>query len=192
MQPIIFLESGCRRKGEEFNCKFCGKKSIRRIKAHKGRRKKEFCDIKCSGMAARNRLTVKCQNCGKKIYRTHSRVETSRHGVFFCGRKCKDYAQSLNGDCKEIRPPHYGNGEYSYRNRTAVKKQLAKGCIDCLESKYYLLVVHHIDGDRTNNKESNLEVVCRNCHTRRHLRLKDGQWIFGHNSLTPRELLSTV
>ena len=28
-----------------------------------------------------------------------------------------------------------------------------------------LLEIHHIDGDYTNNKEENLQVLCPNCHS---------------------------
>lgn len=38
-----------------------------------------------------------------------------------------------------------------------------KKCINC--GNTIPLEVHHIDGDYTNNNESNLQLLCPNCHS---------------------------
>ena len=40
-------------------------------------------------------------------------------------------------------------------------------CVCCLKN-FRLLEVHHIDGDRSNNKESNLICICKECHNQIH------------------------
>lgn len=47
-------------------------------------------------------------------------------------------------------------------------QELGHKCTDCQNSKWFNnpipLEVHHIDGDRTNNKFENLQLLCCNCH----------------------------
>ena len=50
-----------------------------------------------------------------------------------------------------------------------MKEEIKLGCIDCSNKTEYILTVHHKDGIRQNNKKENLEVVCSNCHIKRHL-----------------------
>lgn len=48
-------------------------------------------------------------------------------------------------------------------------KTLGHKCENCLISVWYdlpiCLEVHHVDGDRTNNKLENLQLLCPNCHS---------------------------
>ena len=60
----------------------------------------------------------------------------------------------------------------SYTRNAHAKKQLIKingqKCEKCLLSDWQESVIpielHHIDGDRTNNKIENLQLLCPNCH----------------------------
>ena len=67
-------------------------------------------------------------------------------------------------------------------------------CVSCGETTSYLLCVHHIDGDRENNTAGNLEIVCSNCHIKRHLKFneKKKKWIYVSRYLTPRDKLDEV
>lgn len=88
-------------------------------------------------------------------------------------------------------PDHYGKGERSYR--LSMKKEIEKGCSACcVEKDPWLIVVHHIDGDKRNNKKSNLEVLCANCHCARHLKLIKGKWVFDFKALTPRNVVKKI
>lgn len=188
MEIISFIENGYRRRGERANCKVCNKEFTRRINPQGGK-KKECCSVKCRGVSERDRIQTSCYNC-KRIFFRHPSDFKSKHGFQFCGRKCKELAQSLDGICKEIRPVHYGTGLKEYRNK--VKKQIKEGCITCGIKNEFLLQVHHKDGNRENNDLSNLEVVCHNCHTIRHLKLIDGKWKFDYKVLTPRNMIETI
>jgi len=73
---------------------------------------------------------------------------------------------------------------------------LANGkCAGCGIDRFYLLQIHHIDGNNGNNDAENLEIVCANCHIKRHLkkRKKDGRFVYHpKGSLTPRHLLPSL
>jgi hypothetical protein len=118
--------------------------------------------------------------------------KSSRHGYYFCSRKCKEFAQSLEANFEELRPDFYKDGaRIDYRKKCSAL--IEKGCINCDESKIYKLVIHHKDGDRKNNMFSNLEVVCHNCHIVRHLKKKgDAGWVYDPHALTPRRAIKKL
>lgn len=158
--------------------------------------RQKFCSPSC-GYASRSSPMVEivCSNtkCGKTFKRRTSKTYNSKHGFQFCSRSCKDFAQSLKGDCKAIRPTHYGTGtgRRVYKNLIADMKR--PRCCDCGEDRRYLLMVHHIDANRENNDRRNLEVVCSNCHVRRHLSVNtQGDWVYTTACLTPRERLQEI
>lgn len=192
-EVVIFCEKdGHKRKGEKANCELCSTEFVRRLKPYPGCEKKKYCTKECSDIARQDRVTVKCEICGTQFERTKGRIKRSRNNVFFCKRECKDFAQSLEGDCKAIQPDHYGTADGIYNYREKCKKEFLNGCVGCKEKKRYKLLVHHIDGNRRNNKKSNLEVVCYNCHAVRHLRLADGVWKFLFSALTPRHMIKEL
>jgi len=132
------------------------------------------------------KIKVKCSYCDKVFYKTPSSLKNSRSGLYFCCREHKDQAQRLISGIIEIQPNHYNNGKYSYRNYV----DFEKGCVDCGETRKYMLVVHHKDGNHNNNDLINLEVVCQNCHCKRHLNIETLQW--NSKLLTPRKLLNNL
>jgi 5-methylcytosine-specific restriction endonuclease McrA len=67
---------------------------------------------------------------------------------------------------EEIRPSHYGNGKFSYREKAF--RELEHKCAECGYTNVDALEVHHIDKNRDNNDISNLVILCANCHTIRH------------------------
>lgn len=120
-----------------------------------------------------------------------SHLNNSKSGLYFCNRKCKDKAQKLGG-IKEIMPSHYGTSEIS--NKTFIESIENPQCAGCGENKIYLLCVHHIDGNHDNNIKENFEIVCGNCHIKRHLKFNkiENTWIYHCASLTPRNLLNEL
>lgn len=80
----------------------------------------------------------------------------------------------------------YASGKFSFRNMGRSPK-----CVDCGESRRYMLRCHHIDGDTNNNDLDNREIVCNNHHASRHLKYDNttGEWNFCTSALTPRHLL---
>lgn len=187
---MIFIESGQPRRGEVRKCEICRKDFVRRVNGHVSRgklTKKKYCSRACSVAARINKVTLRCFACNKEFLRTPSDLKVVRHGLYFCSRECKEFSQSLIGKCPEIRPSHYGS-KNTYRN-SLTDALVEQGCVDCSTKTRYMLSIHHIDGNRSNNIQSNLEVVCFNDHAKRHLKLVEGHWIYCLSALTPREML---
>lgn len=136
----------------------------------------KFCSKKCffllrSKNAKIRRIEIesipnaKCDWCKILYYR--KKFDTSKHGFFFCSRKCKDNAQKIGG-IKEIQPSHYGDECTSYRK--IAFENFKNECVKCgYKENSYALEVHHKDENRKNNNISNLEILCCNCHTIIHL-----------------------
>lgn len=146
--------------------------------------KTTYCSRECSDKHHSVKVEVSCTQCGKILKRTPSQMAGSKHGLYFCNRECKELAQSLTGNCDEIRPSHYGNGYTEYRNHVVIDK-----CVGCGDDRICILIVHHVDGNRKNGSRENLEVVCPSCHALRHMKLIDGTWRHYPQVLTPRELI---
>lgn len=132
------------------------------------------------------RTDLICRVCDKTFSRLPSKMAMAKHSSGFCSRQCKDVGQSHLGNCPDIHPAHYGS-EASYEGRIKLDK-----CTSCGESRRFLLLTHHIDGNRKHNKKENLECVCFNCHVIRHLQLVDGVWRYWTKSLTPRDKISEL
>jgi hypothetical protein len=153
------------------NCLNSFESPIREINRGHGK----FCCRSCSNTfnnknrwAKLNIPNVICSQCGKRFYKNPSKRLSSKSGLYFCCRICKDQAQRIGG-IKEIMPPHYGtsNGKYSYRQWAL--KHYGEKCQTCGYDKYpEVLIVHHKDQDRSNNRINNLIVLCANCHYRLH------------------------
>lgn len=174
---------GQRRILYEKQCAVCGNA----FWVPKHRLTQSTCSSVCRGKSRRNRALVICTNCGQEFERPINKLSGVKHGHHFCSRACKDAAQKLTGSCPDIRPAHYGTAKIpDYRSLVAVEE-----CELCKINETYLLVVHHVDGNRENNKRENLKVLCFNCHARHHLVEKAGAWRYNSSTLTPIEKLQS-
>jgi hypothetical protein len=129
----------------------------------------KYCSRECSNNRStwRNRsktmAVLTCAGCAVEFERQECRVHDSKSGLNFCSRKCKDSAQSISGNCPEIRPEHYGDGKSSYRDRAL--RHYGAVCSRCAYSEIeQMLDVHHRDKNREHNEIENLEVLCVWCH----------------------------
>ena len=107
----------------------------------------------------------KCKNCGQVIVEKNEK---------YCSNKCqkdfefKTYIEKWKkGEVNGLR------GQYSISNHIR-KYMFEKHNYSCEKcgwnevNKYSCLIpleIHHIDGDYTNNREENLQVLCPNCHS---------------------------
>ena len=104
-----------------------------------------------------------CLNCGKELNGSQ---------VKYCSNECQmEYqkAKKIN-EWKEHPERFSSENGYSFIRNYLLEKYKNK-CEKCgwSEENQYThsvpLEVHHIDGDCTNNKEENLQLLCPNCHS---------------------------
>lgn len=119
----------------------------------------------------KNKIEVECAYCHKKFFKSPSKMEKSKSGLYFCCREHKDLAQGLaSGSQFDImRPDHYKNineeNSNNYR-RKAFLTYLHQCEICNYNEDENILQVHHIDENRQNNKIENLIILCPNCHAK--------------------------
>lgn len=147
-------------------CKFCGKV----IPYEK--RDNEFCDHSCAasynnkGICRNgNKLPEHsyCLNCNKEINR----------GNKFCNSTCqaeyneKQYIEKWKNGEKDGISGKYGIikavRRYIFKKNDYKCQKCHKNYINPY-TNLSILQIHHIDGDCTNNKEENLQLLCPNCH----------------------------
>jgi hypothetical protein len=158
-------------KNKKDICSRCGKEFY-----HYSWDNQRLCSSKCINHKVR--IECICVICGKKLSKPKSAYE--RNYKHYCSRKC--YNSRVNDIPKRIK-----------RHTEYYINLVKSGCIGCKENRYYLLQIHHIDSDRNNNKPRNLEVVCGNCHIKRHLKIdKFGKLSYHPSSLTDRNLLKEL
>ena len=111
------------------------------------------------GINARKRIIVKCSFCGKEIERRPSDVSGNSTGHFYCSRECgnrhKNQLRKENGE--------WENSSTNYRSRALESYEHKCLCCGWSEDER-ILEAHHIDGDRNNNKITNLCLLCPTCH----------------------------
>lgn len=111
-----------------------------------------------------NKINRYCVNCGKLLVNSQKK---------YCSTKCQHEYKS-----KEL-INRWKNGEYdgttAFRTSAAIRNYMLKKseykCSKCGwgEVNPYTglipLQIHHINGDSTDNREENLQVLCSNCHS---------------------------
>lgn len=115
MKELIMKDSaGSRRLHARLECGHCGKEFWKPKKNL--RYNASYCSRQCVSDANSARAAVKleCASCGEAFLRAFCKMKNSKHGVYFCSRKCKDVGQRLSNNIPAIRPPHYGEGK-NYR-----------------------------------------------------------------------------
>lgn len=184
-ERYIIEKDGRRRKAEAFVCEHCRTPSLRRRNS-----KKRFCSRACRSLSDRCAVAVNCSRCGKEVKRPPSRVKSSKTEHFFCSRECHHEAQKMNSGIS-VQPAHYGTGLSGGRVLIQTHN-LGDECQVCGEDAQYKLSVHHVDGNRKHNESNNLELVCMNCHTHRHLKMTNGEWRYSPRSLTPLHVVQSL
>jgi hypothetical protein len=126
----------------------------------------KYCSIKCRTKSQYIGKYLKCDYCGKDIYKSPSDLKKSSSRKFFCNRACHCAWENVNRRNLE-NAPNWNGGEAIYRE-IMEKRNKKKICANCRIKDSRLLVVHHKDKNRKNNKVENLEWLCRNCHYLEH------------------------
>lgn len=135
-----------------------------------------FLDVVDSSTTGKD-CPYKCAKCGGTFYVTPRQIQKKIHST----------SSPLCVKCSTIPKTSKKRDRRDKDKHKRIKAQSA-GC-PCGITIPWLLVVHHKDGNTKNNHDSNLEVLCHNCHVTRHLELIDGEWRFNSHCLTPRDKL---
>lgn len=160
MNKVLVQRGDRKRWCNPLICKNCGEtfyRSDAEIKA----RPCECCSRKCSDAYKKSKSHIQliCDSCGNTFNRLKSKSVT-KSGLVFCSKDCKEAEQRIGG---KLELEHYEDGIASYREKAFRKI----GCM-CQKCGYSdddrMLDVHHKDGNRRNNRISNLEVLCVWCH----------------------------
>ena len=107
----------------------------------------KYCSKKCQAKIQAKGKWLECDYCGKKIYRTPRDFRKSKSKKFFCSKKCHCSWENENIRCGE-NAPNWVAGESAYRQLLKRHGKPEK-CRICGISDKRVLVVHHIDSDRT-------------------------------------------
>jgi len=128
------------------------------------KRKNIFCNKSCSATYNNKGITrnynhnieiTKCPNCGKEV-----------RGKIYCNQKCKtEFTYKTNEELLLT-------GNYRYNKTKFAKDYLIEKrgyqCERCKNTEWLgepiPLELEHKDGDSSNNKLENLELLCPNCH----------------------------
>jgi len=121
----------------------------------------KYCSNICRTKSQFNGKGVKCYICNKDVYRSNAKLKRSRSGKYFCTKKCQTLWR--NSIYIEDRSSNWINGNKSYRKIMSRRDLLSK-CFRCNITDIRVLVIHHVDHDRTNNAINNLKCICQNCH----------------------------
>lgn len=171
MQEYITDSRGKKRKAVRVICDYCNKEYLKPLR-FANKLKHTFCSKECSKKFHENKIEVECAFCNKKFKKIKSRLNT-KSGLSFCCRKCKDEAQRLENNFKQLWPSHYESNLHTYR--ALAFRNLPHKCARCgYDSDIDGLDVHHKDGNRQNNKLENLIILCGTCHRivhRKHIKL---------------------
>lgn len=157
-------------------CKQCGKKiEIREGEIPSITRQRHYCSKECknkhqSEIMKENKIRgiskeSHCLNCGKKLNRKQSK---------YCSNECqkqyqyKKYIERWKDGLEDGMKGKYQLSNYIVKY---IKEKYNNKCCKCGWNKINPttesspLDIHHKNGNYTNNKEENLELLCPNCHS---------------------------
>lgn len=120
----------------------------------------KYCSRACKAQSQFNGVKLKCFICRTELYRGPAKYEHSKSKKFFCSKRCQTIWR--NAYFSKERHSNWINGSSVYRQILQNLKDPI--CLLCANKDARVLVAHHKDHNRKNNKVSNLTWLCYNCH----------------------------
>lgn len=110
-----------------------------------------------------------CQNCGDEFLELDIKIRAGK-GKFCCNDCYKTYRKLHAKDPKELNRLYQKKNKYNLSKEEYHKLFLQQNnkCAICGNNDIWNndelhLILDHIDGDATNNKRTNLRLICPNC-----------------------------
>lgn len=110
--PLYLVGYFYMKKGQYKKCPHCGKEFYVTPKQVE---KRKYCSYTCVGEASRNRLKLKCKECGKEYERPVSQVRW--RGTGYCSIECKNIAATKK--CGPLSP--------AWKGKRQEKRRIKKG-----------------------------------------------------------------
>lgn len=169
-----FCSRGCantfhgrlRQKSVLIKCAICGKEFSVKPSDHRFKEgtPPKYCGRECFFAAARSSEIKPCAFCGKPFYTTRQR---------FCSRSCFcEYRKAHNTPGRWAENGYVvrytGNGE-GKKEHIAIMEAHVGRAIKPTE------IVHHINGDRSDNRLENLQLMTRGEHSRLHREIEKSE-----------------
>lgn len=126
----------------------------------------KYCSISCSRESQKRGKYVLCHQCQIKTWKTPKDFNKSKSGFLFCTKSCS-MAWKNSHVLSGINHPLWKGGHSMYRENLE-KSDRKIYCLQCGIIDKRVLVAHHKDQNRKNNKLENLIWLCRNCHYLEH------------------------
>lgn len=163
-------------------CAYCGKE-INRKPSQIARSAACYCSRACHSLAMKKGAIVRCDWCGKAFYKP---LSTMRQEANLCSAACRNLWLGRRNVAVMNKPGHSKGHKAPHLSRLNVKRNPA-ACLAVNPSRvpsrrYRKIaekkigrklrsdeVVHHINGNRSDNRPENLLVMTRSEHSRLHM-----------------------
>ena len=151
--------------GRKTFCSFCKKTLVLKMYQIKKNHANVFCNKRCYGLFQRTKIKRTCQICKKKFMAVPSRLKVN--GARVCSRKC-------HFSWQRIRPQIYGNKHHNWKGGRSIQNgyiYLKKAYGKAVGEHRLIMTeflgrklsraehVHHLNGNRLDNRIENLKVL---------------------------------